>query len=361
MNSLTLGSFDGKRASLVTFIALLLIFGGLNLRLALPYLLTLFMGAILASLFRNRYSWLVGRKFPPWLAALTLILILIIGVLGPLVLFGILAVSQGVEFGKELSSQNDISLGSLNEMLVSFRPLRQLFGDPASVQQKISSLLQESGKKIATGVLAIAANVPGIALQIILVLVTCYFFLVDGEKFMNWWRDKIPLEANVRAQLLEAFRDASFSTIWSAMSGALVQAGLLVIGFLVTGVPAVFVAGGVAFVLAWLPIVGSIPVWLAGVGYLIVQKHYGYLAILLAIGVIAGIADNVVRPWVLKGRSDMNSLVGLIAIFGGIELFGIFGVFYGPILVATASALLEVWPSVARRFGIENPEPLEVS
>jgi predicted PurR-regulated permease PerM len=48
----------------------------------------------------------------------------------------------------------------------------------------------------------------------------------------------------------------------------------------------------------------------------------------------------------------MHPLVSLVAIFGGIEMFGIMGVFLGPILAAVLMALLQIWPEVGHRFGL---------
>ena len=69
-------------------------------------------------------------------------------------------------------------------------------------------------------------------------------------------------------------------------------------------------------------------------------------------GLMTGIVDNVVRPMILKGRSKMHPLVSLVAIFGGIEMFGILGIFLGPILAAILIALLQIWPEVGQRFGL---------
>jgi hypothetical protein len=41
-----------------------------------------------------------------------------------------------------------------------------------------------------------------------------------------------------------------------------------------------------------------------------------------------------------------------VAIFGGIEMFGILGIFLGPILAAVLIALLQLWPEVGQRFGL---------
>jgi predicted PurR-regulated permease PerM len=48
----------------------------------------------------------------------------------------------------------------------------------------------------------------------------------------------------------------------------------------------------------------------------------------------------------------MHPLVSLVAIFGGIEMFGIMGIFLGPILAAVLISLLQLWPEIGHRFGL---------
>jgi predicted PurR-regulated permease PerM len=69
-------------------------------------------------------------------------------------------------------------------------------------------------------------------------------------------------------------------------------------------------------------------------------------------GLMTGLVDNFVRSMILQGRSKMHPLVSLVAIFGGIGMFGIMGVFLGPILAAVLIALLQSWPEVGQRFGL---------
>lgn len=73
---------------------------------------------------------------------------------------------------------------------------------------------------------------------------------------------------------------------------------------------------------------------------------------MLGVGALTGLSDNLVYPLVLKGRGEMHPLVSLVAIFGGISMFGIFGVFVGPIMAALLIATLNLWPVIAERFGI---------
>ena len=52
------------------------------------------------------------------------------------------------------------------------------------------------------------------------------------------------------------------------------------------------------------------------------------------------IGDNVVQPALIAGAARLPLLWTLIGILGGLETFGIVGIFLGPVIMA---ALLTIW------------------
>ncbi|MEO5968533.1 MAG: AI-2E family transporter, partial [Bdellovibrionia bacterium] len=111
------------------------------------------------------------------------------------------------------------------------------------------------------------------------------------------------------------------------------------------------------FIFAWIPIVGSSPVWLVGALYLYLKGSIAKTILMIVFGLITGVVDNIVRPMVLKGRGEMHPFVSLVAIIGGVGTFGIMGVFIGPILMAVLISLLQIWPAVGSRFGLLPKSP----
>jgi len=82
-------------------------------------------------------------------------------------------------------------------------------------------------------------------------------------------------------------------------------------------------------------------VWAPAGAYLLVQGSYGKAAVLFIGGLLAvSMADNVLRPILLSGRTQMNGLLVFISILGGVAAFGLLGVVLGPILVALADAVV---------------------
>jgi predicted PurR-regulated permease PerM len=57
---------------------------------------------------------------------------------------------------------------------------------------------------------------------------------------------------------------------------------------------------------------------------------------------IISTADNVVKPMVLHGRSNLHPLLALLSILGGVQALGPIGILIGPMIVAFLQTLLNI-------------------
>jgi predicted PurR-regulated permease PerM len=136
-------------------------------------------------------------------------------------------------------------------------------------------------------------------------------------------------------------------------------------------VPDAIVWASLTGVASLLPGIGTLLVWVPVGGYLLASGSIGKGIGLLAWGsvVIVLVADYVLRPWLVKAKLRMNDLLVFIAIFGGIEAFGVVGLILGPIFVALFVSLLRIYQREYRprpaalqkndRATASLPEPLE--
>ncbi len=350
-----------NKTTLVTFLALLLLSLSVTLKMVAPYLLSILMGGILAVLSYPFYQKLRDRRMGPKTSAACVTLAVTLLVILPLAAFAMVSVKQAIAFGQYLASQEGFSFQSILDKVSQLPVVRSLISDPSQIQRQLQGNIQSFARAATSSAVAIASQLPELLLQTALSLITFFFMLLDGKRFVRWMISKLPLEADVRISLVQSFHDTTVSVIWATLAAAAVQSVLMFAGFLALGVPGAVLAAGATFIFAWIPVLGSFPVWTAGIIYLVAQGSIAKAVVMLGIGFLTGVADNFVRPLVLKGRGDMHPLVSLVAIFGGISMFGIFGVFYGPILTAILLSLLHTWPKVALRFGLMAPEATDVS
>lgn len=333
-----------KTAHRVTFVGALVAFVAVALWMIGPYLLSLFLGGTLALVCYPFYGWLRKKTGTLAAAAATTILVLLL-VIVPLTAFSYLAVRQGIEIGREMAELKEFSPRALTALLSRSEIVETVIGGPVAVAAKLKTVIQAAGQLTTSAVVSVGKGVPEFVLQLSLALLAFFFFLLDGQRFMEWLLGLDIMDRGVQHKLVEAFRDTAVTSVLAGLAAAASQAVLIAIGFMLLGVPGAFLAGGATFILAWVPVLGSFPASLAGFLYLYVQGETTKMALMVALAVGTSLIDNLVRPLVLKGRADMHPLVGLVAIIGGIEMFGILGVFIGPIMAAMLLALLRIFPA----------------
>lgn len=341
-----------RQAPLYVFLGVLAIAVVVTLRMISPYLMALAMGGVLAMMAMPLQRRLTTRGFKPSSAAAVVTIFVILVVVGPLTTFVSLAAKQAINIGTQFA-QSDFSMADLIARIAQFAPVAEFIGDEASITQHVRDYGETVGRAASGFIVNLAKSVPEILMQLALACIACYFFLVDGRTFVAWAYSKIPLETDIRNRLAGAFKDTAISVVWASMAAAGAQALCMLVAFAALRVPGAFFAAGATFIFAWIPILGSGPVWILGAVYLVTQGATAKAIVMVVAGVLTGITDNFVRPWVLKGRGEMHPLVALVAIFGGIQMFGLLGVLFGPIMAAIVITLLQIWPLVGRRLGLE--------
>jgi predicted PurR-regulated permease PerM len=332
----------------LTFLILILL---LNLVMFAPYLLAIYFGWIISTVLHPMQERLEHKGWKPPRAALLGTLVALFTMVIPIGGFGYATVKNLANLIGPYT-QSGVNVDRVIERVYSVPLAHRFFDD----QNEMRAFVDDNSKKVIGSVAetlrGILATMPEMALQIVLALLTAYFILVDGKKLRNWMSPRIPLPIQTKAEFAKRLNDTAYSSFLSMLAAAVAQSLVVFVGFLILGVPFAPLALGLAFICAWFPIFGVTPVWVAGVIYLFVSDSPAKAVILIVFGVIAGLADNVVRPWVLKGRSDIHPLVSLVAIFGGIAYLGIPGVLVGPVVVAWAIEFLRIWPTFAEEVGL---------
>jgi predicted PurR-regulated permease PerM len=125
--------------------------------------------------------------------------------------------------------------------------------------------------------------------------------------------------------------------------------------FWILGLPSPLLWGAVMAVLAVLPVLGAAIVWAPAALYLALTGSWEKALILTTWGAIAvGLVDNLLYPLIVKGRLRMHTVPVFISIIGGLVAFGAVGLVLGPVVLALAVALGDVW-----RRRMAQGEPVE--
>lgn len=181
-----------------------------------------------------------------------------------------------------------------------------------------------------------------VSIGIALVLFLVFFLLVDGERFVAWTLELVPLEEDLRTELHVQIERTTWGAVIGHAVAAVVQAVVAGVGLWMVGIPNVAFWTLVMLVLAFLPLIGVFLVWGPAAGYLLLVGDVVPGAFLLLYGLtLVSLVDTWIRPLVIDQQARLNPAVILVGVFGGIFTLGFVGLFVGPILIGVLVAILE--------------------
>jgi len=333
----------GERFGDVLFYGMILLLVYLVYRIFEPFLMPLGWAAVFAVIFyslnkRLEQRW--GRNLSAALSTAGVTLILIV----PALLLMTLFVREGIDATRDLqASMAAGEYGGFNRAWgwiaahIAAQPDVNL---PGLVRQGASRL----GGYLASELGAVLRNIALFLFELVVMLFALFYFLRDGAAIMRRIRLFLPFEEAVREKMLAEARDLIFASVTTSLVIAAVQGVICGGAFAIVGVGSPLFWGVVMAFLSLLPVVGAWPVWILAAIWLFSTGHAARA--LLLVGVCGGLGstiDNILRPVLLGGRSSLNGLLVFISVLGGIAVFGALGVVLGPIVVATAVGVLDVY------------------
>jgi predicted PurR-regulated permease PerM len=201
-------------------------------------------------------------------------------------------------------------------------------------QQAVQFVLKGSGD-VLFGALGILADLT-------LTLFVLFFFFRDGDAMAARAIRLIPLEGRRKERLDRHLQSVTRAVVFGTVVTAAVQGTLLGLGFAITGVPSSLVFGVLAAVASFVPLVGTALVWVPAALYLFAQGvAWKWIFLVAWSAVVVGSADNLLRPLLVSGKSQVGTLTVFFGALGGLAAFGFIGLFVGPVILALVLSLVE--------------------
>jgi predicted PurR-regulated permease PerM len=213
----------------------------------------------------------------------------------------------------------------------------------------MSDAVRRVAPAIASQSGVVLRNVAGFVFDLVVALFATFFLLRDSRIVMRVLRRMLPMDSALRERLIGQIRQLVSVSVTSSVVVAAAQGVLGGVVFAIVGIEAPVFWGGVMALFCLLPL-GAWLIWLPAAMLLALDGSIGRAVLVgaLGLGVVSAI-DNVLRPALLSGSAQMNGLVILIALLGGISAFGVLGGILGPIVLATAIALVNTYTAATER------------
>ena len=315
-----------------------------------PFLVPLAWAVVLVVFSYPVYRRLAHRWNPTAAAAATTFGVMLVLIV-PTILVAIAFVRQGVD------AAHSIQFGLANGHFAWVNNLWMRIQDrfPDAAPTDLPTLLQKYAELAAAYIAGrlgtVLKHTAEFLFHMSVAILAMFYLFRDGDSILSRLHDVLPFEEAHREKMLNDGRNLIFASITSSVAAAAAHGLLGGIAFTLTGIHTPIFWGVMMGFFSLVPVVGSAMIWIPAAISLMASGHPGRGILLIIIcGAIVSVVDNIVRPWLIGGRSEMGGLLIFISVLGGIAVFGMLGIILGPIIVATGASLLDLYaPSAPGR------------
>jgi predicted PurR-regulated permease PerM len=323
----------------------------LMFRILQPFLLPIFLTVLLFTLLEPIYQKLLIRlNRRANIAALVVCLGLTVVLVVPLVLLAVALARQAGDLYNflrdpetlpRLRAWADPNTNRWIAVLESWLPTSVTRGE---IWARLSEQAQTVGLAGLAGMTAVAGGILNFIVGYFIVFFGLFYLLRDSRYFAAGLRRISPLSSHQETMFIETFRDVTKASVVGTLLTAAAQGFLSGLIYWLLGIPNAILWGTLTGVTSLIPVVGAAMVWVPLSLYLLFRGGlYGALGLVVFEVAVVGSVDNVLRPWLIKGRVQMHTLLIFFSILGGISTFGIFGVILGPLVFAIGLTFFELY------------------
>ena len=347
-----------RMISLSVLLALIMLLGGMLYQVIAPFILPLFLAAVLAVICQPLHNYFLhktGQRAALAAACSTTALVSIVVV--PLVAGTFISAVQLYSLADQhLDGDWHRGLELLWRRVVSpaVERLRPYVPGGLSEEQmtgfrdQFGANLQSLAGQIAGRTFKIASSTVGVFVSWTVAagmfVTALYYFLADGPALITAAEVMIPLPVNHQRRLCERFATVVRAVVTATFLAALIQGFATAVALQVSGMGHFWIFLSIATVASLIPLVGAWIVWVPCAVFLALQGHWIAASLLAVWGIgVVGMLDNVVKIYVLQNNADLHPLLAFISVVGALQVLGLWGIFIGPIVASCLFALIQIF------------------
>jgi predicted PurR-regulated permease PerM len=291
--------------------------------------------------------------------------IIFFGVFIPLFLFISGLVGQGIDSIDKINSwlhtvdlKELLDRYTLNEALTWIQN-KLPFVDWKSIdfQSSLLAMSKSAGQSLFKLGQNILGNITVVLINFLLLLFLMFYFFIDGPNILSRVKYLSPLCHEQEEAIIANIRSISHSVVMGGLAVAFLQGLAGGIALWIAGMPGLFWGTMMGFA-SLVPVVGTALIWVPAAAYLFLtgQIGMGVFFTLWSI-IVVGSIDNFVRPLIMKGTSGLSTMYLFLSIMGGIQVFGMKGLLYGPLSLGMAVVMLRIYSEEYKDLLSQNDCP----
>jgi len=321
-------------------------------KLLWPFMSILVLAFVLTGTFYPIYDFF-AKKMRPVPASVITCLIIFLVVFVPTV-FMVGALSKEAYDLYLMGTSKTVNL-DLKELFQNSHIIQRIEGFLANFNievsgEQLNKVLSELGRTVGLFLYeqasAFGSNVLKVLVNFALMLLVIFFLLIDGKKLIAYLVDLSPLPDDQDRKLMQKFHEmASVVLVVNGMSG-LIQGFLGGVVFVIFGLSSPLLWGCIMAILAFFPIVGIAVVFLPASVYLFLKGRIaaGIFFVIFYL-IVTSVVEYVVKPKLVGNKVQIHTLLVFISVLGGLKVFGILGIIYGPLVVTAFLTMTDIYRS----------------
>ncbi len=214
-------------------------------------------------------------------------------------------------------------------------------GLPAAIEKLQSHLLS-----LGNHLLSIVTDFGKWLLRLFIFILAFFSFILHGNDIWKQLCGLLTDWAGPRMQIaLRVIPATTKGVLYGVFFTALAQAALSGIGYWAAGLSNVLLLSTISFFAALFP-VGAVIIWAPATIYLVVIHHWLAAIVFGSWNLVGGtVIEHFLKPMFIGRSSHISFLAILLGVLGGLEGFGLIGIFVGPVVLAVALALWKTFRS----------------
>lgn len=252
-------------------------------------------------------------------------------------------VAKGALFGFGCTSADSKVCSLINQAETFSLGQLSAFGLDKQLQKFLPALEEK-----ITGFLG---GIPVIIAKIFFTFVIAYFILKEWKNILKKIAGLLPMRTKTIKRLVREFGNITHTVIYAQLFVALVQGIVGIIGFYIFGVPFPLLLGVMMAFCALIPTIGTAIIWLPAALFLILSGYFTHNYWVLGKGIglflygllIISTIDNILLVKIVHAKAKVNQIIVIIGVIGGVSMFGIAGIFIGPILLPLLMTYFETF------------------
>jgi predicted PurR-regulated permease PerM len=313
-----------------------------------PYIGALFVGGLLTYFLYPYYIKLVSRTKNKKIA----LMIISLGSAIVLFILGVIIIIPLMQQTEDLVSQSDdyfnlfIDVTGCSDDSFSCSAMQSLreYAAAHDFAYKSSDFLKATFSFLFSSISSVISGFISLLLFVVILIFSIFYFLDHGSDIKEMILEVIPMQKSHKKKIFSRLKETVDAVIKGSIATALLEGIIGGIIFWALGIPLPFFWGLLIAVFAFIPMIGPAVIWVPSVIFLLIQKNYT-TAILLGVicFIILGYIDNFLKPKLIGDKIQLSSFAVFLGVIGGLQLFGLLGFFFGPIILALLVTMVQIY------------------